>query len=140
MKAMQQLKRKKGVYRTHPYSERRLVVLMYEQGLGSKRIAADLGIDDSMVRAWLRKYRKYGLESLQPYKRMEGETASYQHVRRAENELQFQEAYVAFSTSLEPVASITRRYRLDYHSFHYHVQRYHPELVEKRNRLKFMNN
>ena len=109
---------------------------MYCNGMGSKRIASALGIDDSMVRAWLRKYRKYGLDSLRPYQRVGKETNSLTRVHRSENEHKFKQAYVAFVSSLEPVASITRRYRLDYHSFQYHVQRYHPELVEKRNRLK----
>jgi transposase len=123
-------------YKPHPYSERLEAVTMYRNGMGSKRIASTLGIDDSMVRAWLRKYRKYGLDSLQPYRRAGKENSPLARVQRAENEHQFEQACIAFVSTLEPVASITRRYRLDYHSFQYHVQRYHPELVEKRNRLK----
>ena len=123
-------------YKSHPFSERLKAVTMYCNGMGSKRIALALGIDESMVRAWLRKYRKYGLDSLRPYQRVGKETNSLTRVHRLENEHKFKQAYVAFASSLEPVASITRRYRLDYHSFQYHVQRYHPVLVEKRNRLK----
>ena len=36
-------------YQSHPLSERIRVVELYEQGLSSKRIARQLGLDDSMV-------------------------------------------------------------------------------------------
>lgn len=130
------LTKSKKAYRPHPYSERLMVVSLYKQGWGSKRISCQLDVDDSMVRSWLRKYREHGEESLRPYVRMTRPKIGKQHIRRMENENQFQTAFQVFSSTLEPVASITRRYNLDYHSFRYHVQRYHPELVEKRNKLK----
>ena len=121
---------------THDFQERKRVVELYQSGLGSKRIAQEMGLDDSMVRMWLRKYRAHGLESLQPYWREGREVHCLRLSRREENERSFQPAFVAFSTTLEPVASITRRYGLDYQNFKYHVERYHPELVESRRQLK----
>lgn len=41
-----------------------------------------------------------------------------------------------YANSLEPVASIARRYGFDYHALRYHIMRYRPDLVEQRNRLK----
>lgn len=54
----------------------------------------------------------------------------------ADKDRLFKDAYEAYATSLESIASITRRFDLDYHSFKYHVERHHPELVERRERLK----
>lgn len=127
----------KKAYRPHPYSERLKAISMYEEGMGSKRIAAALGVDDSMVRSWLRKYRTHGLDALRPYARRNPKPVEgKQHVRRRENEDQFKDAYLVFSSTLEPVASITRRFNLDYHSFKYYVERYHPELVTQRESLR----
>ena len=129
--------RPKKVYRSHPFSERKEAVLLYHKGMGSKRIATELGIDDSLIRAWLRKYRKYGLESLRPYLRQGLEPQPLiQNVRRAKNEEAFRKAFDAYASSLESVASIARRYQLEYHSFKYHVERYHPELVARRASLR----
>lgn len=52
--------------------------------------------------------------------------------RWAENEQAFALAFKAYATTLEPVASIARRFQFDYHSFKYHIERYHPELVARR--------
>lgn len=130
------LTKSKKAYRPHPYSERLMVVSLYKQGWRSRRIALHLNLDDSMVRSWLRKYRSFGEESLRPYIRRETPVPGKQHMRRMENEDQFQAAFLVFSSTLEPVASITRRYNLDYHSFKYHLKRYHPELIEKRESLR----
>ena len=121
--------------RRHTFTERKRVVELYQAGLGSKRIAQTLGIDDSMVRLWLRKYRAYGIDALRPYWREKPSECGLRVSRREENERTFQTAFTAYSTTLEPVASITRRYGLDYQSFVYHLKRYHPELGEQRKRL-----
>lgn len=118
----------------YPFSERKRVVELYESGLGSERISAATGIDSSIVRRWIRRYREHGLESLRPYWRPD-RTLGVRASRRSDNERRFKVAYTAYATSLEPVSSITRRYRLDYNSFKYHVERFHPELVEQRKRL-----
>ena len=55
---------------------------------------------------------------------------------RSERDDLFALAFIDYASSLEPVASITRRFGLDYHAFKYHVERYHPELVARRNRLR----
>jgi len=59
-------KKKKRTYRHHPFSEKEQVVNLYLSGLGSKRIAREMGLDSSLVRKWLRRYRASGLEGLQP--------------------------------------------------------------------------
>ena len=122
---------------SHSFAERKQVVELYESGYGSKRIARLMKLDDSTVRLWLRRYRASGLESLQPYWRpaLPEKPKSVRDVRRVTNERLFSSAFEAYSTTLEPVASIARRYGLDYQSFVYHLKRYHPELVEKRGRL-----
>lgn len=120
---------------SHSFAERKRVVELYQSGLGSKRIAQAMHLDDSTVRLWLRKYRTYGLESLRPYWRRDKKTDGIRASRREENERTFQTAFSAYATTLEPVASITRRYGLDYQSFVYHLKRYHPELWEQRRKL-----
>lgn len=120
---------------SHSFAERKHAVELYKTGLGSKQIAKALGLDDSLVRRWIRKYRTHGLESLRPYWR-EGRTEkSLRAARREENERTFQPAFTAYATTLEPVASISRRYKIDYQSFVYHLRRYHPELGEQRKKL-----
>ena len=124
---------KTRTYRQHPFSERLKVVELYERGYGSKWIGRTMGLDDSLVRGWLRKYRARGLGALRPYSRS-GESGLT--CGRACAEKKFQQAYEVYSSSLEPVASIARRYQLDYHAFRYHVERYHPELKARRASLK----
>ena len=119
--------------RPHPFSERKRAVELYGQGLSSSQVARTMGIDASMVRAWVRRYRTHGLEALRPYYRIGQE--SRPALRWEEKERQYSPAYEAFSTTLEPVASITRRHGLDYYGFTYHIHRYHPELEEQRSNL-----
>ena len=119
--------------RPHPFSERKRAVELYERGLSSRQVALKMGIDASMVRAWVRRYRAHGLDALRPYYRVGKEARPALHWE--EKERQYSPAYEAFSTTLEPVASITRRYGLDYYGFTYHIRNYHPELEEKRNNL-----
>ena len=119
--------------------ERLHVMELHRQGLGSKRISERTGIDDSLIRLWLRKYRAGGQEALEPYRRSGGSAKSGSGVRVSRRDLdesRFEGAFSAYASTLEPVASIARRYRLDYHSFLYHVQRYHPEFKEQRERLR----
>lgn len=131
-------RQEKKSYTSHPFQERMRVVELYLQGLGSKKIALAMGLDDSMVRSWIRKYKAYGADALQPYWRGPKVLPCLQSERRTENEEIFSKAYPAYAFSLEPVASIARRFQFDYHSFKYHVQRYHPELVARRESLKLV--
>ena len=123
----------------HPFPERMRVVELYVSGLGSKRIAKVMGLDDSTVRRWLRKYRATGLESLKPYwqdGRLDKEPQGLRDIRRVTNERLFTSAFELYTTTLEPVASITRRCGIDYQSFVYHLKRFHPEMVAHRKNLK----
>lgn len=119
--------------RPHPFSERKRAVELHEQGLSSRQISRTMGIDASMIRDWVRRYRAHGLEALRPYYRIGQE--SRPALRWEEKERQYSPAYEAYSTTLEPVASITRRYGLDYYGFKNHIRISHPELEEKRNNL-----
>lgn len=115
-----------------------MVICLHKKGIGSKKIGTMLGIDDSLVRSWIRKYRADGMDALRPYTRKDRSSVGQPHYRRHENESLFQPALKAFATTLEPIASITRRYQIDYQSFRYHVERYHPDLVAQRNALRGM--
>ena len=129
-----QTKRKR---KSHPFSERKRVVELYESGLGCKRIAQALDLDDSAVSLWLRVYRAKGLEALRPYygRGADGRPLGVRGVRRERIDRLFSPALEVYSTTLEPVASIVRRHGLDYQSFLYHLKRFHPELIEQRGRL-----
>lgn len=123
-------------YRRHSFSERKQAIDLHTKGFSSKIIARELELDDSMVRAWIRKYRAFGVIALEPYWRSGRSKDSVSASRLMEKEDQFKNAYSSYANSLEPIASIVRRYNLEYHSFKYHVERYHPELVEAREWLK----
>ena len=129
-----QTKRKR---KSHPFSERKRVVELYDSGLGCKRIAKVMDLDDSAVRLWLRVYRDKGLEALRPYygRGADGRPLGVRGVRREKNERLFSLAMEVYSTTLEPVTSIARRYGLDYQQFIYHIRHFHPELTEKRKGL-----
>ncbi len=127
---------RKRVYTQHTMSERAKVVELYYQGHSSNTIAKSMGLDDSMVRAWIRKYRAYGTSALQPYWREKGAREKQVVSYRDKRDQLFGAAFKDYASSLEPVASITRRFGLDYHAFKYHVERYHPELVARRNLLR----
>ena len=120
----------------HSFEERKRVVELFESGLSSKRIARNLGLDDAMVRSWIRKYRATGLESLRPYWRSSrsDRPPGLRESRWQENERQFALAFEVYATSLESASSIARRYGLVYQRVMYHLNRYHPELVEQRRR------
>ena len=128
---------RKRTYTQHPFSVRKRAVELYNEGHNSREISQLLQVDDSMVRAWVRKYRKYGEAALQPYWRKASVLDSQPVVTfLKDRDLLFSSAFIDYAYSLEPVASITRRFGLDYHAFKYHVERYHPELVERRNLLR----
>ena len=125
----------KRTLKRHPFSERIRAVELHKQGLGSKWIAAQLGVDDSQVRSWIRKYKAYGIESLRPYGRKAGESKSNGKSQYVNQEEQFRNAYQLYAETQESMASIARRYGLDYGSFRYYLLRYHPELKERRRKL-----
>ena len=56
--------RKKHV--RYPMSEKLKAVTMSESGMGSIAIGEQMGIDSSVIRGWVRKYRKYGIDGLKP--------------------------------------------------------------------------
>lgn len=123
---------RKGV--AYSYAVRSRALALYEQGMKSNRIASETGVDPSVIRRWIRRYRTYGDNSLQPYWHSGG--ISDPSIIHLDKDAQFRKAYRVYATTLEPVAGITRRYGLEYHAFKYHVERYHPELVAARESLK----
>ena len=130
----------RSAYKSHPFEERKRVVELYQSGLGSKRIARLTGLDDSLVRLWLRKYKSGGLDALYPYTRNKPRANGMSRILTVgEDDTRFMQACSAYVSTLEPVASISRRYQLDYHSFKYHLERYHPDLVILRKQLRVQN-
>ena len=130
-----QTKKRRPAY---SFAEKKRVVELYESGLGSKRIARVMSLDDSLIRLWLRRYRAEGLESLRPYWRVssaDNKPQCIRTVRRVSKERLFSSAFEAYATTREPVSSITRRFGLNYNNFVYHVRRFHPELVAMRDSL-----
>ena len=127
----------------YDYTVRSHIILLAGQGLTSYEISERTGVDSSVIRRWIRRYRAYGLHSLQPFWRP-SRRVDLRAVVHADKDRLYRAAYAAYVQSLEPVASITRRFNLDYHSFKYHVERYHPELVAARARIcerqDFINN
>ena len=126
-------------YTKHPFTERIRAVELFSQGLSSNEVASRLGLDGSTVRAWVRKSRRYGPESLRPYWRPPGRgIAAPQTSRRGLDvrDPHFLEACLSYASSRVPASAIARRHGLDYHSFLYHLHRYYPELVSCRRYLK----
>ena len=126
----------KRTWKRHPFTERIRAVELYEQGLSSNWIAAQLGVDSSQVRSWIRKYKTYGIESLRPYIRGIGDSKDKTVFLNDDKEEQFKEAYQMYATTQESISSIARRFGLNYGSFRYYLLRYHPELKERREALK----
>lgn len=126
----------KRTLKRHPFSARIRAVELYEQGQSSNWIAAQLGVDSSQVRSWIRKYKTYGIESLHPYIRGLGDSKDKCVSLNDDKEEQFKVAYQTYATTQDSIASIARRYGLNYGSFRYHLLRYHPELKERRDALK----
>ena len=110
-------------------------ISLWKSGKSSNAISEMVGVDSSVIRRWLRRYREFGPRSFQPYWRSDGMQMSRMAAHAEKDDL-FQRAYEAYATSLDPVSVIARRYGLDYHAFKYHVERHHPELVEQRNEMK----
>lgn len=128
---------KNRVTRTrHSIAERMKVVELYGQGLGSKRIAREMGIDDSLIRAWLRKYRTFGECALLPYWRCPKDTQTISIPANLENDDLFQHALIEYTRTLKSMASITRLYGLNYQAFRYQVIHHHPKLPRPRERQK----
>lgn len=130
----------KRAYTRHPFGERLRVVFLHESGLGSKRIARTVGLDDSMVRMWLRKYREGGLDALRDTRVAAVPEVPLRQMQRARKDELFRGALEVYATTLEPVTSIARRFGVDYKKFKYHVERHHPELTARRNGLKSIGN
>jgi len=126
-------------YSKHPFTERIRAVELFSQGLSSNEVASRLGLDGSTVRAWVRKSRRYGPESLRPYWRPPGRDCAVSPSCRRGLDVRdphFLEACLSYASSRVPAAAIARRHGLDYHSFLYHLHRYYPELVSCRRYLK----
>lgn len=126
----------KRVIRQHDYAERLQVIRLYERGLSSMAISREMGLDDSMIRMWVRKYKGGGAEALRPYWRGKPERQIARPRPRMEGDERFQAALRDYASGMDTEAAIARRHGLDYLSFRYHVRRYHAPLVEQRKRRK----
>lgn len=50
----------------YPMSDKLRAITMSESGMGSIAIGREMGIDSSVIRVWVRKYRTYGMDGLKP--------------------------------------------------------------------------
>ena len=121
---------------SYGYEVRLQVLTMHRSGVSSTRISRATGIDSSVIRRWLRRYSMYGAQSLQPYWRADSPLKTSQASVFKDKDRRYSSAFTAYATTQESVASIARRFGLEYHSFRYHILRHHPELVEQRRKLK----
>lgn len=53
-------------YKSYTFEDRFKVIRMWESGLKSLEIGRTLEIDSSLIRGWIRQYRKYGVDGLIP--------------------------------------------------------------------------
>ncbi|MCQ2066700.1 MAG: helix-turn-helix domain containing protein [Bacteroidaceae bacterium] len=53
-------------YKSYTFEDRLKVIKLSESGFSSLEIGKSLGIDSSLIRGWLRRYRKEGLDGLVP--------------------------------------------------------------------------
>lgn len=51
-------------YRCYSYNDRLNAIMMSDRGMSSTEIAAVTGFNDSLIRYWVRRYRKNGLDGL----------------------------------------------------------------------------
>lgn len=51
-------------YKSYSFDDKLKVVRMKESGMSSLEIGSSLGIDSSLIRGWLRRYRREGLDGL----------------------------------------------------------------------------
>lgn len=56
----------KKKHNRYPLSDKLRAVAMSENGMGSIAIGKEMGIDSSLIRVWIRKYREYGIDGLKP--------------------------------------------------------------------------
>ncbi len=66
-------------YKSYTFADRLKVVKMSESGFSSLKIGKSLGIDSSLIRGWLRRYRKEGLDGLMPRSHRKTAHAGCQH-------------------------------------------------------------
>lgn len=122
--------------RAYPAEIRLQAAALHDSGLGYKRIGKALGIECSVVREWLRRYRKYGAESLQPFwrcrERQEQAAARKAPVVRQDGSAlheRYREALRLYSESDLTRSEVCRLCGVGYQSFSYYLRRYHPEYV-----------
>ena len=60
----------RGRYHSYSFDDRLKAVSMSEQGMSSLAISRAMGIDSSLIRSWIRRYKKEGLDGLKhkPYR------------------------------------------------------------------------
>lgn len=120
--------------RFYPKEIRQQAVAMHEEGLGAKRIGKALGIDASVIKEWLRRYRRYGEASLQPWWRenmrsKREEAVSPPRNIRVDPHETFREALQLYMDSDLKRSEVCRRCGVNYNLFSYYLRRYHPRVL-----------
>ncbi len=81
-------------YKSYTFEDRLKVVKLSESGFSSLEIGKSLGIDSSLIRGWLRRYRKEGLDGLVP--RSHRKTAHAGCLRLINSEMSAVRGYVHY--------------------------------------------
>ena len=118
-------------HHAYPQEVRQQAIALHDQGLGAKRISRELGIDSSVIKEWLRRYREFGADSLKPWWR-KSTSGIHKSADFAERHARFDEPLRLYMETDMKCTDICRRCGVDYASFYYFLHRYHYSLVEAR--------
>ena len=105
---------------------------LHEQGHGAKRIGRVLNIDRTVIREWLKRYRQFGEQALQPHWRSKGRIKKEEPLEpKGPLHLyeKYREALDLYVRSEHSRAEVCRRCGVDYASFSHYVRRYYPQHV-----------
>ena len=140
---------------------RQRAIALYRKGLGAKRISRELGgVDSSTVKEWLRRYRAYGANSLQPWWRpdkhhpprpprlparaSDAPTAASDAPRSSARPKtaripihdKYREALQLYATTDLKRTEVCRRCGVSYAAFSTYLRRFHPAYIRTAPRHK----
>lgn len=127
-----------GIRRAYPLEVRQRAVALHKEGLGYKRIGKALGIERSIIREWLQRYKTYGEESLQPWWRKDARPKPPKEKREKGAGLheRYREAMQLYTGGDLTRKEVCRRCGLDYNLFNYYLYTYHPQYTRSARNAK----
>ena len=120
--------------RNYPKEVRLQAVALNKEGLGAKSIGKALGIDSSVIKNWLKRYRQFGEQALQPYWREKSSIKIEDKPFEPKGPLHLYEKYKeALSLYIEDdhlsCSEICRRCGVSTKAFEHHLRRYYPQYI-----------